>query len=159
MSKLKKIQTPEFNRLEGYLNSAQHIFTRGELDVALEAALLEITDKDISEEDVIQASYSRYNTIESRVECSLSEMTSNVNNFLTISERFWRRDDWMQKMIENNLREGYWQHIKSCFDYTNARIVEIGYDVPYVNISGGFTYILYASDLSQCLLLIGNTSD
>jgi hypothetical protein len=57
------------------------------------------------------------------------------------------------------LREGYWQHVKSCFDYTNARVIELGDHIPYVNIGGGFTYILYASDMSRCLLLVGNLSD
>ncbi len=159
MSKLKQVNTSDLARLEGYLEAAQHIFTRGELDVTLETALFEISDSDVTDEDVIRAAYSTFSPIEHRVECSLDEMMSGVHNILTITRRFWKSDDWVPKMLENNLRERYWQLVKCCFDYTNARIVELGNDVPYVNISGGFTYILYAPDMSRCLLLVGNTSD
>ncbi len=159
MSKLNRIQTSELDRLEGYLEAAQHIFTRGELDVTLEASLFEISDSNITDEDVIRTAYSSFNPIEHRVECSLDEMMSGVNDILSIDRRFWKPDDWVPKMLEKNLREGYWQHVKSCFDFTNAKIVELGNDVPYINISGGFTYILYAPDMSKCLLLVGNTSD
>ena len=159
MSKLKRIQTSELNRLEGYLDAAQHIFTRGELEVALEVSLFEIYDTDITDEDVVRAAYTTFNPTEHRVERNLAEMMSGANDILIIDRRFWKSDDWVPKMLENNLREGYWQHIKFCFDFTYAKIVELGNDVPYINISGGFTYILYAADMSRCLMLVGNTSD
>ncbi len=159
MSRLQRIQSFETNRLEGYLEAAQHIFTKGELDVTLEAALFEISDSNITDEEVIIAAYSTFNPIEYRAERNLDEMLSGVHEIFSITRRFWKSDDWVPKMLENNLRERYWQLIKCCFDYTNARIVELGNDVPYINISGGFTYILYAPDMSRCLLLVGNTSD
>ena len=62
-------------------------------------------------------------------------------------------------IIERNLRDGYWEHLQACFDYRNARIVELGHDVPWVNIGGGFTYVLYGRDMSNCALLVGNVCD
>ena len=50
MSKLRRIRTPELDRLEGYLSAAQHVFFKGELEVRLDAALFEITSNDISDE-------------------------------------------------------------------------------------------------------------
>lgn len=158
MGNLQRIENFETNRLEGFLEAAQHIFTRGELDVTLETALFEILDSDVTDEDVIRAAYSTFNSIEFRAKRNLDEMMSGVHNILSIT-RIWKPDDWVRKMLENNLRERFWQLVKCCFDYTQAKIVELGNDVPYVNISGGFTYILYAPDMSRCLLLVGNTSD
>lgn len=160
MSKLKRIQSAELDRLEGYLNAAQHVFVRGQLDVTLDATLFEITGDDITDEDVIRAAYpDGFNPIEYCAESSSEEMMHGVHDILKIDREFWRPEYRVSEIIENNLREGYWQHVKSCFDYTSARIVALGHDVPCVNICGGFTYILYAPDMSRCLLLTGNTSD
>ncbi len=160
MVKLKRLNIPELDRLEGYLDAARHIFVRGQLDVTLEAALFEITGDDISDEDVISAAYPRgFNPIEYRAECSSEEMMSGVHNVLKITREFWKPEYSIPETIESNVREGYWRLVKACFDYTNARIVELGHNVPYVNIWLGFTYVLYAPDMRRCLLLVGNTSD
>jgi hypothetical protein len=160
MSKLKRIQTSELDRLLGYLDAAQHVFIKGELEVTLDATLFEILDTDITDEDVIRAAYpDGFNPIEYRAECSLEEMVSGVHNVLKVTREFWKPEYSIPEFIEHNLREEYWQHVKSCFDYTDARIVALGHDIPYVNIWGGFTYVLYAPDMSRCLLLVGNTSD
>ena len=159
MGNLQRIENFETNRLEGFLEAAQHIFTRGDLEVTLEALLFEILNNDVTDEDVIHAAYSTFNAIDYQAERSLDEMLSGVHSILNIDRRFWTSDDWVPKMVENNLRERFWQLVKCCFDYTDAKIVELGNNVPYVNISGGFTYILYAPDMSKCLLLVGNTSD
>jgi hypothetical protein len=160
MSKLNRIRTSELDRLQGYLEAAQHVFTKGNLDVMLEASLFEIVDSDITDEDVVRAVYPNgFNPIEYRAECSFNEMVSGVHRILEVTREFWKPEYSIPSMIENNVREGYWKHVKSCFDYTNARIVELGHNVPYVNVWGGFTYILYAPDMRRCLLLVGNTSD
>ena len=160
MVKLKRLSTPELDRLEGYLDAAQHIFIRGQLDVTLDAALFEIADDHITDEDVIRAAYpDGFNPIEYRAECSFDEMVSGIHDILRVTREFWKPEYSVPEIIENNLRKGYWQHVKSCFDYTNARIIQLGHNVPYVNIWGGFMYILYAPDMGRCLLLMGNTSD
>jgi hypothetical protein len=160
MSKLRRIRTPELDRLEGYLSAAQHVFFKGELEVRLDAALFEITSNDISDEEVVLAAYpDGFNPIEHRAACSIKEMMDRVNNILSITKAFWKPEYSARERVEDHLREGYWQHVKSCFDYTYARIVELGHNVPYVNIGGGFTYILYAADMSRCLVLMGNTCD
>jgi hypothetical protein len=160
MSKLRRLCTPESDRLEGYLSAAQHVFVRGELEIGLEAALLEITDSDVSDEEVILAAFpDGFNPIENSAERSVAEMVVGVHHTLRITEAYWTSGYSVCERVQNNLREGYWQHVQSCFDYTDARIVELGPSVPYVNMGDGFTYVLYASDMSRCLLLIGNVSD
>jgi hypothetical protein len=63
------------------------------------------------------------------------------------------------ELIERELREGYWRHLEACFDYKHSRVVELGYNIPYVERGDGFTYILYAPEMSRCNLLVGNASD
>ena len=160
MSKLCRIRTPELDRLEGYLNAAQHVFFKGQLDVTLEAVLFEISSPDLSDEEVVHAAYpDGSNSIDHRAECSIEEMKDRVNNILSISTAFWKPEYSARERVEDHLRKGYWQHVKSCFDYSYGRIVELGHDVPYVNIGGGFTFILYAPDMNRCLVLMGNTCD
>lgn len=160
MTMLNRLHTSEVNRLEGYLHAAQHMFVRGQLNVTLDAALFEMDGDNVLDEDVINAAYpGGSNPIEYRAECSFDDMVSGVHKILKITREFWKQEYSIPEMIESNLREGYWQHVKACFDHTNARIVKLGHDVPFVNIGGGFTYILYAHDMSRCLLLIGNSSD
>ena len=157
---LKRLHTSEVNRLEGYLDAAQHMCRMGQLDVTLDAALFEMDGDNVLDEDVINAAYpDGFNPIEYRAECSFDDMVSGVHEILKITRAFWKQEYSIPEMIESNLREGYWQHVKACFDHTNVRIVELGHNVPFVNIGGGFTYILYAHDMSRCLVLIGNTSD
>lgn len=158
MDKLRKIETPEFNRLLGYLSAAQHIFFKGELDISLEASLLEIVDPNISDEDVVGAVYDNFNPIAVRTECSVEKMIKDSELVLS-SATGYGDNKHVRGRMEKEILDGYWQHLKSCIDYADARIVELGPDVPYVNIGQGFTFIIYSRDLSRCLLLIGNSSD
>ncbi len=161
MDKLKRLQTSELDRLSGYLDAAQHVFMNGQLDVTLDAACFDVLDNNVADEDVIRAAYpDGFNPIEHRVERTLEEMVADVNDTLSLFRGFWNPEHAnIPDIIESKLRDGYWQHVKCCFDYTGARIVELGRDVPYVNIWGGFTYILYARDMSRCMLLVGNVCD
>ena len=160
MSKLKRLQSSELDRLAGYLAAAQYVCIRGQHNLTLDAALFEILGRDITDEDVISAAYpDGFSPIEHRAECSLENMTSGVEDNLSLAREYWMQEYSIADIIESNVRAGYWQHVKACFDYANARIIELGHDVPYVNIGGGFTYLLYAADMSRCLLLVGNFSD
>ena len=160
MTKLRKIKTEESSRLEGFLAAAQQVFFTNYLDVGLEATLLEIIDRNHSAEDVVEAAYGDcFNPIEYRNECSLDQMLRGAEEILSVSKTFWNPEFSVRDRLERDLREGYWQHVKLCLDYENARIIELGYHIPYVNMGGGFTYIIYAEDMSCCLLLVGNISD
>jgi hypothetical protein len=160
MSKLRKLDSPVIERLNGYLEAAQHAFIKGQYDVGLEAAFFEIADPHITDEDVVVAAYSDLNPIKHQRECSLDEMIAGVHETLSLPRRMWNsKYSGIPNIIEENLRDGYWEHLQACFDYKNARIVELGHDVPYVNIDGGFTYVLYARDMSKCAILVGNVCD
>jgi hypothetical protein len=160
MNKLKRIQSPESDRLSGYLEAAQYICIKGQYDVMLDAACFEILDKEIDDEDVVDAAYQGgYNPIEHRAECSVEAMVAGVHNTLSLSRGFWKPEYTIPDLVENNIREGYWRHVGACIDYKNARVVELGWHVPHINISGGFTYVLYAGDKKRCMLLVGNVSD
>ena len=160
MSKLRRIRTPELDSLEGFQNAAQLVFSKGELSVTLEAALFEIATPSISDEDVVLEAYPEGSSpIEHRAESSIDEMVAAVHEVLRIPKSYWQTDNSVREIIENDLREAYWKHLEACFDYKEARIVELGPDVPWVNIGAGFTYVLYAPDKSRCLLLVGNQTD
>ena len=160
MSKLRQLESAAIDRLNGYLEAAQYAFQKVPCDVTLEASFFEIVDPDIKDEDVVMAVYGSTNPIELRRDCSLEEMIGDVHETLTLPRRLWNSEyPGVPTIIEENLRDGYWRHLRSCFDYTEARIVKLGHDVPYVNIFSGFTYVLYALDMSQCAILMGNTTD
>src|SRR3989442_9238920 len=129
MSKLRRITTPNVDRLIGYLEAAQHVFMKGQYDVTLEATCFDIVDANTTDEDVVLAAYSDSNPIEHRAECSLDDMIAGVHETLTLPRQLWTSDCNVPDIIEKNLRDGYWAHIKACFDYANARIVELGPDV------------------------------
>ena len=160
MSKLRKLESPAIDRLNGYLAAAGHVFTRSQLDVSLEAAFFEIADPNITDEDVVIAAFTTFNPIERRQGCSLEEMIAGVHRTLSMTRRWWNPEySGIPYLIERELREGYWEHLKACFKYENARIVELGSHVPYVNMGDAFTYVLYAPDMSRCAILVGNVSD
>jgi hypothetical protein len=160
MTKLRRLATPAIDRMDGYLTAAQHAFIKGEFDVTLEAVFFEILDGTITEDDIVIAAYSDFNPIEQRHECSLEEMITGVQEILSLPRRMWNSEySGIPNIIEKNLRDGYWEHLQTCFDYKSARIVGLGHHVPYVNIGGGFTYVLYAIDMSKCALLVGNVCD
>jgi hypothetical protein len=161
MSKLIRVENPQVSRFQGYINAAQRIFKDGELNVVLEATVFEITDKSVTDEDIVTAAYDGdFNPIERRSESTVEEMTTNIDALLTIKRLYWKLPyNWYADYIENDLREGYWKHLKECFDFEIARVVELGDSVPYVEMGRGVTYVLYAPDMSRCLLLVGNESD
>jgi hypothetical protein len=146
--------------MKGYLAAAQLAFIRSQYDVILEASFFEITETPISNEEVVIAAYGDFNPIAVQRECSLDDMINGIHKTLTLTRRMWNPEyPGIPNILEKNLREGYWEHLKDCFEYETARIVELGNDVPYVNIGGGFTYVLYALDMSECALLVGNICD
>ena len=160
MSKLLHVHNSEISCFKGYIDAAQHVFKKGELDACLEAALFEVTDNSVTDEEVIKCAYDGpLNSIEYRSECSVEVMEKKVNTFMTVTKKHFSPPYVFAELLETDLREGYWRHLKTCFDYKHARVVEIGYHVPYVNIGHSFTYILYTTDRSRCMLLVGNTSD
>jgi len=160
MSKLRQLESAAIDRLNGYLEAAQYAFQKLPCNVTLEASFFEIVGSDLKDEDVVGALYSRTNPIELRRECSLEEMTAGVHETLTLPRQLWNPEHpGVPGIIEKNLRDGYWKHLRACFDYFDARIVKLGHDVPYVHIFSGFAYVLYALDMSRCALLVGNTTD
>jgi len=160
MSKLIILASPAINRMNGYLAAAQHAFIKRQYEVSLEANFFEIVEAHITDEDVVVAAYADLNPIEHRRECSLEEMIGGVHETLSLPRGMWNPEcPGIPNIIEKNLRDGYWEHLMACFDYKQARIVELGHDVPYVNIGGGFTYVLYADDMSKCALLVGSVCD
>ena len=61
--------------------------------------LFEILDRDVTNEDVIRATYSSFNPIEYYKESSLDEMILNINDTLSVTRRFWA-DQWIAEMLE-----------------------------------------------------------
>lgn len=159
MDKLRRIENAEVARFQGYISAAQHVFKNGELYVALEATLFEILDESVTDEDVVSGTYEDYNPIERCSASTVQKMETKIDALLTIQRSYWNPSYDYAESIEDELREGYWKHLKECFDYKHARVVELGNHIPYVEMGRGFTYILYAPDMSRCLLLVGNEAD
>jgi hypothetical protein len=160
MKKLRRIENLQVAIFDGYIGAAQHVFKKGELDVGLEAALFEIMDHDVTDEEVVSSTYfGEFNPIEYRSEVTVDEMVTRVNALMTLTREYLNPQYAFAELVETALREGYWKHLEDCFDYRHARVVELGHHVPYVNIGSGFTFILYSHDMSRCLLLVGNESD
>ena len=159
MDKLRRTDNSEVARFQVYINAAQRVFKNGELYVALEATLFEINDESVTDEDVVSGAYKDYNPIERCSESTVQEMETQIDALLTINRSYWNPSYDYADLIEDELREGYWKHLEECFDYKHARVVELGDSVPYVEMGRGFTYILYAPDMSRCLLLVGNEAD
>lgn len=160
MSKLLRLDTSAIDRMTGYLAAAQHAFIRSQYDVTLEASFFEIVDAHVTDEDVVVAAYTDLNPIEHRRECTTEEMIAGTHEVLSLPRGMWNPECLgIPNIIEKNLQDGYWDHLEACFDYKNARIIELGHHVPYVNIGCGFTYVLYARDMTKCALLVGNVCD
>jgi len=156
--RITTLDNSSINRFKGFLSGVQLILKRRQYDVALEAFLFQLNDADVTDEDVIAAAYSDgYNPILHHELVPLDTVIAEVNSFLTLARDIWNQGPLID-VIEGELRDGYWNHLKPCIDYRSAQIVSVGPHVPYMNIMKGFTYILYA-DRSRALLLVGNISD
>lgn len=163
MNKLTPISNQAIDRLTGYLAAAESAFMKGQCYVTLEASFFDIADSALTNIDALNAAYgpdADFNGINVERECSLQELIDGVNDVLTLPRSMWASDcQGIPRIIEENLRNGYWERLKACFDYENARVVELGNNIPWVNIVGGFTYILYSNDMKRCAVLVGNTTD
>jgi len=160
MDKLRPIVTPELDRFSGYLEAAGYALIKGQYDVTLAASCFEILDASVTDLEIVVAAHGDSNEIEHQAESSLDNMVARVHETIAMPRQMWAADYCgIPGIIEQNLRDGYWSHLRACFDYENARIVELGWHVPFVNIGVGFTFVLYAPDLSTCALLVGNVTD
>ena len=160
MDTLRRITTPELDSFAGYLEAAGYTLRKGQYDVTLYVACFEILDANVTDLEIVVAAHGNSNEIEHRTECSFSDMVSHIHETLSLPRQMWAADYCgIPGIIEQNLREGYWSHLRACFDYENARIVELGWHVPFVNVGGGFTFVLYAPDMTRCALLVGNVTD
>ena len=160
MENLRRVSSRQIDQLAGYLDAAQHAFIKRQYDVSLDAAVFEIADTTVTDEDVLTAAYDGFNPIEHRAECSVEAMVARINDLLTLRREMWVADfRGIPSMTEERLRDGYWSHVRACFDCDTARIVELGPDVPFVNIGVGFCFVLYAPAMDRCMLLVGNVSD
>jgi hypothetical protein len=160
VEKLCRIESREIDLFAGYLEAAGYAFRKGQCDVTLDAHCLEILDPPVNDWEVVIAAYGSSNEIQYRAECSLDAMIARVHELLTVRRQMFTADYCgIPGIIEQNLRDGYWSHLAACFDYRNARIAELGPHVPWVNIGRGFTFVLYAPDMSACALLVGNQTD
>jgi len=159
MGKLKLIDS-ELQKFQGFLHAAQHVFRNGELTIVLEAYGFEILDNSLSDQDVIVCVYPFIADVIQGTESSVENIVEKINRTLTIQRRYWKpKHVHMAKWIENQLRDGYWKYVQGCIDLSAARVVDVGDDVPWVNIGDGFAYILYNAQMSRCILLVGNSSD
>jgi hypothetical protein len=154
-------QTPELDRIAGYLDAAQHVFIQGQYDVSLDVAAFDVSAEVVTEDEILQAAYpDGCNSIEHREGYSLDQMIADIERVLTIRREYWNPEfGGSPNRIESNLRKGYWSHIRACFPIDDARIVKLGWDVPFVNIGEGFTFVLYSTEPCRCLLLVGNVCD
>jgi hypothetical protein len=62
------------------------------------------------------------NPIDYRVEQSVDEMVSDINDILRISWECWTPLNSIPEIIETNLRAGYWTHVDACFDYKHGEL-------------------------------------
>ena len=92
MDKLRRVTSPEIDRLAGYLAAAQHAFIKGQCDVSLYASVFEIADASVTDEDVLTAAHEGFNPIEHRAECSLEAMVVRIHEVLTLPRRMWAAD-------------------------------------------------------------------
>ena len=156
---LLPLKTVEWARFSGYLDAVQYLFVRGELDLTLESAFYEINDT-VTDEDVIQSTYSTSNEIEYRQELTLEQMRQRIDQTLTLPRVYWEaKYHGLADLMEKKISDGFWRHLETCIDIRNARIVELGYHVPYVNVGDGFALILYSQENSRCMILVANWSD
>jgi hypothetical protein len=159
VEKLRPIVSPDLDRFTGYLQSAGHAVRRGQYDVTLYVDVFEILDANCTDLEIVIAAHGNSNEIEHRTECSLAHMVAQVHETLSLPRQMWAADYCgIPGIIEQNLRDGYWAHLRTCFNYENARIVELGWHVPFVSI-GGFTFVLYTPDMTRCALLVGHVLD
>jgi hypothetical protein len=159
VEKLRRIASPDLDRFVGYLQSAGYAVRRGQYDVTLYVDLFEILDATVTDLEILIAAHGNSNDIEHRTECSLADMVAQVHETISLPRQMWAADYCgIPGITEQNLRDGYWSHLRACFDYESARIVELGWHVPFVSI-GGFTFILYAPDMTRCALLVGHVID
>ena len=156
---LSPLESVEWARFSGYLAAVQLMFVRGNLELTLESAFYEIIGA-VSDEQVIQWTYPATNEIEYRQQVTLENMRERISKTLSLSRVYWTpKYHELATFIETNIVDGFWHHIKACIDVDTARIVELGNNVPYVNIGEGFTYIVYSQEQPRCMILVGNWSD
>lgn len=144
MDKLRRIVTPELDRFAGYLQAAGYALCKGQYDVTLDVTCFEILVASVSDLEIVLPAHGDSNEIEHRTESSLDNMVAHVHEILTLPRQMWAADYCgIPGIIEQNPRDGFWSHLRACFDYENARIVELGWHVPFINVGVGFTFVLY----------------
>ncbi len=149
--RIKEIQTPESAELA---NCLQTLEIKSNVELSFESHLFELLDSAMTAQEIIQNLHPNGNKIEYADEVSFTDLQEYVG----ITLQYYCREELWDQDVAISLDQT-WQLVEKIFPTGIKKIVRLGSHVPYVNIYGGETALLFSAELENCLLLIVNTSD
>lgn len=149
--KVREIETCESRDLANYLKSIE---IKSNVELSFDSHLLELLDKDLTAVEIMQSLHPNGNKIDYALEVEMIQLQENIESLIL---------DYYHTELRKRLRKvssnQMWQLIQAIFPTGIKKIVQLGSHVPYVNIFGGVTALIFSLDQPQCLLLVVNTSD
>ncbi len=149
--KIREIETWQSIELTNHLQTLE---IKSNVELSFEAHLLELLDMTLTAQEIIQTLHPNGNKIDYAEEVDFIELQENIERVVL---------DYYHTELRNQLRKissnQMWQLIEAIFPSGIQKIVQLGSHVPYVNILGGVTALIFSLGQPQCLLLIVNTSD
>ena len=149
--KIREIQTSESAALAKCL---QKLEIKSNVELSFEAMLFEPLDSAMTAQEIIQNIHPNGNKIDYADEVSFTDFQEYVG--ITIQDYY--REELLNQSVAAPLDQ-MWHLVEKIFPMGIKKIVRLGSHVPYVNIWGGETALIFSVDLRNCLLLIVNTSD
>ncbi|HEX8846464.1 MAG TPA: hypothetical protein VF791_17585 [Pyrinomonadaceae bacterium] len=161
---MKELNTPELNKLSGYLEALGNFIIGADYVTWFEAKGFDLTGSAFDVEDVIKGAYPGSKPEKGEIIVrSDNNMIERVNKSLKLPDPPYSRSDFRGE-IEMNLINGYWKYLKACIDYEKANIIEYipsqsGDDELWDFIHWGFTFLIYSEEQRRCVIIHGGASD
>jgi hypothetical protein len=162
MKSMESLDTPEFHRLDGFMQGMSGLLSHDQLDWYF--TVKGFAGTNLIAEDIILAAYPEVKAgSPTLVQCSTEEMVKEINLQLSVESPMWSDATWTApaSLLPNDT--AMWRLMKECIDYEQGDIFRYepkdSTDVFYFGVSGDFTFVIINEGQGRCLIISAADSD
>jgi hypothetical protein len=159
---MKSLDSPEFHRLDGFMQGMSGLICHGQLDWYF--AVDGFTGTNLIAENIVEAAYPELSAgTFALVQCSAEEMVYDIKKQLSVEEPMWGEATRTASVSLLPNDTAMWCLLKECIDYEQGQIFRYqpkgSVDVLCCGVSGHFTFVIINERQERGLIINGVDSD
>jgi hypothetical protein len=158
---MKPLDTPEFHRLDGFMQGMSGLISHGQYDWHF--AVKGFAGTNMTAERIVEAAYPELKAENfTLIKCSPKDMVDEINRQLSEERPMWGDPTRTAPVSLLPYDTAMWRLLKECIDYEHGQIFRYeakdSFDALHWGISGDFTFVIINEQQRRCLIInAGNT--